>query len=159
MSPAGLPVTRGRRKLTAINIAPKIRILSVSPIREDHDLLGRILDPERWVIHAVFTVRSAKRLLRTEQVSVVICERHLPDGGWADLLSETISSPKPPPLIVASRLADECLWAEALNAGAYDVLPKPFELVEVTRALDLAWNRWKHGQEPVKSMGASATGE
>jgi hypothetical protein len=30
--------------------------------------------------------------------------------------------PDPPVLIVTSRLADEYLWAEALNPGAYDVL-------------------------------------
>ena len=47
----------------------------------------------------------------------------------------------PPLLIVTSRFADERLWAEALNVGAYDVLAKPFERDEVNRVLTSAWVR------------------
>jgi DNA-binding NtrC family response regulator len=36
-------------------------------------------------------------------------------------------------------LADEHLWAEALNLGAYDVLAKPFDPTEVVRTLSQAW--------------------
>jgi DNA-binding response OmpR family regulator len=47
-----------------------------------------------------------------------------------------------PILIVTSRLADEYLWAEALNVGAYDVLAKPFEREEVIRIVSLASRSW-----------------
>jgi DNA-binding response OmpR family regulator len=49
--------------------------------------------------------------------------------------------------MVTSRLADERLWAEALNLGAYDVLAKPFDGREVIRILSLAWQHWqdRHG--------------
>ena len=50
--------------------------------------------------------------------------------------------PDPPVLIVTSRLADEYLWAEALNLGAYDVLAKPFDASEVIRVLYSAWRHW-----------------
>jgi len=36
---------------------------------------------------------------------------------------------------VTSRLADERLWAEALNLGAYDVLAKPFDSTEAMRVV------------------------
>ena len=52
------------------------------------------------------------------------------------------SLPDPPVLIVTSRLADEYLWAEALNLGAYDVLVKPFDASEAVRVLDSAWRHW-----------------
>jgi len=55
------------------------------------------------------------------------------------VLAETLKLPDPPLLIVASRLADEYLWAEALNPGAYDVLAKPFDAEEVIRVLRSAW--------------------
>ena len=45
-------------------------------------------------------------------------------------------------LIVTSRLADEYLWAEALNLGAYDMLAKPFDASEVVRVLGSAWRHW-----------------
>lgn len=54
------------------------------------------------------------------------------------------SMPSPPLLIVISRLADEHLWAEALNLGAYDVLAKPLNHTEIVRVLNLALN---HRQE------------
>ena len=41
------------------------------------------------------------------------------------------------------RVADDHLWAEALNVGAYDVLAKPFDRREVTRTLSSAWLRWQ----------------
>jgi DNA-binding response OmpR family regulator len=51
--------------------------------------------------------------------------------------------PDPPFLIVTSRLADEQLWAEALNVGAYDVLAKPFDATEVMRTVSSAWQHWQ----------------
>lgn len=41
------------------------------------------------------------------------------------------------------RVADDSLWAEALNVGAYDVLAKPLDRTEVTRVLSLAWLHWQ----------------
>ena len=38
--------------------------------------------------------------------------------------------------------ADERLWAEALNLGAYDVLAKPFDRTEVMRVVSMAWMHW-----------------
>jgi DNA-binding response OmpR family regulator len=58
-------------------------------------------------------------------------------------LEQLASLPYPPFLIVSSRLADEYLWAEALNIGAYDVMAKPFDSREVVRIFSLAWLHWK----------------
>jgi DNA-binding response OmpR family regulator len=55
--------------------------------------------------------------------------------------------PDSPVLIVSSRTADERLWAEVLNLGAYDVLVKPFDPTEVSRVVGLAWLNWKHAFE------------
>ena len=84
---------------------------------------------------------------------VVICERDLPFGSWKDLLQEIQTLPDPPLLIVTSRLADEGLWAEALNLGAYDVLAKPFDRKEVTRVVSLAW-RWWSSERQRKSVAS-----
>jgi DNA-binding response OmpR family regulator len=48
----------------------------------------------------------------------------------------------PPLFIISSRLADERLWAEALNLGAYDVLAKPFDAREVLHAFSRALRHW-----------------
>jgi hypothetical protein len=43
------------------------------------------------------------------------------------------ASTRPPELIVASRAADDSLWAEVVTFGGYDVLPQPFERDELKR--------------------------
>ena len=58
---------------------------------------------------------------------------------------------------MTSRAADERLWAEALNLGAYDVLAKPFDRTEVMRVVSMAWMHWTavHGAAPEVTMAAA----
>ena len=64
--------------------------------------------------------------------------------------------PSPPLLIVTSRHADEHLWTEARNLGAYDVVAKPFDPHELIRIVSLAWLHWndKYSTSPPKVMAA-----
>ena len=71
--------------------------------------------------------------------SLVITEANLGVGNWKDVLEAMQSLTNPPLVIVFSRLADEHLWAEALNLGAYDVLAKPFDQTELGQVLSSAW--------------------
>ena len=64
-------------------------------------------------------------LFRAHIVPLVICEHDLLPGTWKQLLDEIRRLSIPPFLIVTSRVADDYLWAEALNVGAYDILAKP----------------------------------
>ena len=80
---------------------------------------------------------SALPLLEKHNIAVVLCEADVQRRTWVDLLESFRDVPHPPSLIVASRLADERLWAEALNLGAWDVLAKPFNHIEVIRELSV----------------------
>jgi DNA-binding NtrC family response regulator len=120
-----------------------ITILSVSPTQDDHDALERLLHGLKWKIHTTLTLASAVTLLQKIRIPLVVCERNLLPGTWKDMLDYLLTVlPQPPYLIVTSRLADDHLWAEALNIGAYDVLAKPFHGTEVNRILSLAWRHW-----------------
>jgi hypothetical protein len=55
------------------------------------------------------------------------------------VLEQAVIKPDSPPLIVTSRLADNRLWAEALNLSVYDVMAKPFDRAETMRVVDAAW--------------------
>ena len=98
--------------------------------------------------------------LRDNRVAVVVSESELSDGTWKDVLADLKSVPNPPRLIVTSDLADESLWAEVLNYGAYDVLVKPFRAAEVQRIVSAAWRNWKQDADraPVFVAAAMATG-
>jgi response regulator RpfG family c-di-GMP phosphodiesterase len=116
-------------------------VLTVSPIESDHETLNQILLAPKWILHKALNLPSALRQFRRHQrISVVLCERDLLPGTWKDLLASVQLMPNPPRVIVASRFADERLWAEALNLGVHDVLAKPFDATEVQRVC-LAWVR------------------
>jgi len=90
------------------------------------------------------SVRAAVRLIRNKRIAIVLCEHRMGDSVWRDLLEETAGLPDGPHVIVTSRTADEQLWSEALNLGAYDVLATPFNPEELERVLSSALARWNN---------------
>ena len=136
---------------SAANHTGVVTLLSVGLIEEDHTSLEGILQCSqcdlrptcKWKLNACRTLASALQALRKLRVPVVVCESDLRPGTWKEVLEELSTLPDPPFLIVTSRLADDRLWAEALNLGAYDVLAQPFDGSEVARIVSMAWLRWK----------------
>jgi len=115
-------------------------VLAVLPGREDRTVLSEIFARAHWTVLTAGTLAEGLLALNRSPITVVITENRFPDGGcWKDLLGLVQDMMEPPLLIVADHLADERLWAEALNLGAYDVLAKPFCADEVVRVLESAW--------------------
>ena len=89
-----------------------VTVLSVSPIPDDHISLKQIIhysewdvqSDSRWELNASLTLTSALRVLRRQQIPVVICERDLQPGTWREMLEQIGCLPSPPLLIVTSRL-------------------------------------------------------
>jgi len=102
-----------------------------------------ILRYSGWVVHSWTNCADALSALESQVTPVVICERDLADGNWQTLLARTRPLRNPPRLVIASRLADDRLWTEALDAGVYDVLAKPFHAGEVNQAVNLARRSWE----------------
>jgi len=96
-----------------------------------------------WTVCSSPSIRSAALLLRRQNVPIALCDDQATTGRWQELLKVTASLPDPPLLIVTSRLADERLWAEALNLGAQDVLSKPYDRTEVVWVMSAAWRSWQ----------------
>src|SRR5690348_6855180 len=99
--------------------------LLISPAQEDYRLFHELFTDKGWVLQVAGSLASASAIL--PEVSVVITEADLPGATWRDVLGAMSFLPNPPLLIVTSIHADEHLWVEALNLGAYDVLAKPFD--------------------------------
>jgi DNA-binding NtrC family response regulator len=133
-----------------------ITVLFVSPLDEDHSSLQSIIGHSKWHLFAAKHLRAASAILQQHEVSVVLCERDLAPGKWTDVLDTIKDRPHPPSLIVTSRMADDRLWAEALNLGAWDVLAKPFERSEVLRSVKNAWQHWYNWQHQLFSVPARA---
>ena len=153
-----IKIWNGIRKPPGRENAFKV-VLSISPNDEDRASLKGILD-SGWTVVAKSTVGSALSLLQEIPIPIVICDCDISSGTWREMLDHLSLLPYPPQLIVASRLADERLWAEALNLGAWDVLAKPFDADEVIRIVDVARQRWqgRHGSRTRQRKSANGTG-
>ncbi len=123
------------------------RVLILSPSDDDHAVLDQILDTPDWSVqHAPSVLFALRQLRRDPRVSVVVCECDLRPETWKEMLENLKLLSDAPALVVVSRVADEQLWAEALNLGAYDVLAKPFDVVEVRRVLTSASQNWNRNR-------------
>jgi DNA-binding NtrC family response regulator len=138
-----------KKPLAAVTNPTRIvTVLCVSPLAEDYFSLQAFFNHSKWELHKADSLASALPVIRRREIGVVICERYLSQGNtWIDMLDELRLLQDAPPLIVTSRNADERLWAEALNLGAYDVLAKPFERKELVRSVSMAWLHWHHRRD------------
>jgi DNA-binding NtrC family response regulator len=141
-----------------------LSVLSVSPLDADHFSLQTISRDSTWILYKARELVSALVLLQQHDIAVILCERDLLPGSYIDLLEHINALPNAPSLIVASRLADERLWAEALNLGAWDVLAKPFDRNEVVRSVKSAWQHWHdqgelHTNRAARNLAATGTSD
>jgi DNA-binding NtrC family response regulator len=142
------PVIETNSSISVISPARKLTVLSLSPHETDHLSLQTIIGHSKWMLFTASNLASTISLLQDHEISVLLCERDLLPGTWIDVLEHIMRLPNAPSLIVASRLADDRLWAEALNLGAWDVLAKPFDHIEVIRSVKSAWQRWHDQMHP-----------
>jgi DNA-binding NtrC family response regulator len=120
-----------------------VTVLTVGNTADEHDSLRSILTHSNWRLYEAESCGEARRILDRQRISVVVCDELLPDGDWKQVLEMVNGMQAAPPLIVTARNADDRLWSEVLDLGAYDLLPKPFDHKEVIRAVGIAWLHWK----------------
>jgi len=129
--------------------------LSVGIGKEERRFLQDIFQGAGWQLFEADERRQALKSLLQNAIQVVIAERDLPMWNWREVLDDIRLLASPPQLIVAARHADERLWAEALNIGAYDVLDQPFDRSEVERVVDGARRHFEcHGRPAMMRAGA-----
>ena len=126
-------------------------ILSVSPIEDDHVFLTKIFSnhgvctqctESKRALYTSSTLAAAQLILRDHRIAVVLYDSDSMPVTYRTMLECLVVLPDTPLLIVTSRFADEKLWVEALNLGAYDLLAKPFRRNEVVWSITSAWLHW-----------------
>lgn len=105
----------------------KILVIATSEdeVREFRDCLGVDLEVE------AVTLREAAKRLESGGVCVVIFDIE-GDVAWPARLQDLLSARPSSRVILVSRLADDYLWMDALEAGAHDLLMKPFDKIEIS---------------------------
>ncbi len=118
-----------------------ISVLVVSPFDNDHRSLNSIFKRLKWQAEFAYSSEEALECLAELGISIVICDTAAEPDGWRSAIELLHRLPKPPLVIVASRLAGDALWAEVLSHGGFDLIRKPFELSEVMWSVTSAWRR------------------
>jgi DNA-binding NtrC family response regulator len=76
-------------------------------------------------------LRSARFTIEKENPDLLLLDVNLPDGSGLELLKEMATRPQPPAVIVITAHGSERLAIDAIRAGAYEYLSKPFEVDEL----------------------------
>ena len=77
------------------------------------------------------SLQDAVERKKEYQITVVVCDADTVD--WEEALAVFQQQEEPSAVVFLTRLADERLWLRMLDAGAFDLLEKPY------RAQDLCW--------------------
>ena len=110
-----------------------------------------------WRLYHASDRKQALGCLEQKLVQVVLTNADLPGWPWKQALQDLQRMAPPPQLVVTSRTADEFLWAEVLNWGAYDVLVEPFCRDEVERVVASARRHFEDFKEGYGRAQAAAS--
>jgi DNA-binding NtrC family response regulator len=102
------------------------------------ELVSSMVESERIRIYHAVTLEDASSTLKLTRSRVLMTNTKFRNGSWKDALEMSVRIRPPAALVVASRLADEKLWLGVLERGAYDLIVKPFQAVELCRVLQNA---------------------
>ena len=116
-------------------------VLFVTPRSQDADLLSRMLRPLSLHLEHAADFAHLRAKMQDHSYRVILTESALPDGTWLGVLALARRFTPSPEVIVTQPLADVRFWSEALNLGAYDLIPQPFAAAEVCRILSNACSR------------------
>jgi two-component system response regulator AtoC/two-component system nitrogen regulation response regulator NtrX len=76
-------------------------------------------------------LESAKKTLETESPDIVLLDLNLGGENGLDLLSTTVEAAGPPLVVIITAHGNEKIAVEAMKAGAFDYVAKPFEIEEL----------------------------
>jgi response regulator RpfG family c-di-GMP phosphodiesterase len=112
-----------------------VSALLVGDFGEDRLVVHDVFRKKGWRLFEAPARRAAMQCLERNRVHVVVAGTDLPSWHWKRALADLRRLTSPPQLVVASRIADDQLWSEVLNLGAYDLLACPMRRDEVERVL------------------------
>lgn len=109
---------------------------SASVIVADDDLairvvIGEALRQEGWIVFEADDVDELERAVLAGQGEVVISDVAMPGGSGLDLMPELLKARPELPFIIMSAQNTLSTAMDATNNGAFEYLPKPFDIDEL----------------------------
>jgi DNA-binding NtrC family response regulator len=107
----------------------EVLVVSSDPIlrRRLTDILVNLgIDPAQ-----LSTLRECREILAQKLVGLVFCDARVEDGNYQDLLAAYGRSDNRPRVVVTSSTADWDEFKQAMQCGAFDVIPIPCRHTDV----------------------------
>ncbi len=102
------------------------------------DFLSVLCAGEGLEVETAASVREARSRLSERTPDLVLCDMMMPDGNGLDLLRELKESGSPSSVILMTAYTSTKSAIEAMKLGAYDYVPKPFDIEELKVVLHRA---------------------
>lgn len=106
-------------------------------------VLNQALSRAGFDVRVTSNIATLWRWISEGQGDVVVSDILMPDGDAFDLLPRISESRPDLPVIVMSAQNTFMTAVRASEAGAYEYLPKPFDLTELTKTVEQAFNEPK----------------
>jgi DNA-binding NtrC family response regulator len=126
---AGEAGTFPSRRFSCVYLTSSIRVAEIASV---------LVTSVQIRIHRSTTLDHAEAQLRATKSRVLLTDISFERGGWEDALRMAARLPLRTAVVLVSRLADERLWIDALERGAYDLILEPFQADEMRRILENA---------------------
>jgi DNA-binding NtrC family response regulator len=104
------------------------------------------------------TLAEARERLESDRPDLILLDYNLPDGDGLSFLREIGTGPEAPAVIMITAHGSERVAVDAMKAGAYDYLTKPYELDELRLAVARAAERQELRNE-VRGLKQKIAGE
>jgi two-component system response regulator AtoC/two-component system nitrogen regulation response regulator NtrX len=111
--------------------------------------MRRVLEEQ----HKVFEAESppaARKIIAAENPDLLLLDIEMPGENGLDFLRELKAKEASPPVIMITAYGSEKVAVEAMKSGAYDYLPKPFELDELRLVVEKALDHLELAEENVR---------
>lgn len=120
------------------------RLLLVDDDEEACRMLGEVLERESYEVHRALSVKEGLALFEREgPFEAVLTDLRMPEASGLDLLAQLRERDPDALVLVLTAFGDAGAAAEAIRAGAYDFISKPYDLTELRGTLARALERRK----------------
>jgi len=108
-----------------------VNLLIVDDEASLRDFLSIVFEEEGWRVETAGSVAEARTALAKNEPDLILCDLMLPDGSGIDLLREVKAAAPSIAVVMITAHTSTKSAVEALKAGAFDYIAKPFDIDEL----------------------------
>jgi two-component system response regulator PilR (NtrC family) len=108
-----------------------VNLLIVDDEASLRDFLSIVFEDEGWRVETAGSVADARAAVAKNEPDLILCDLMLPDGSGIDLLREVKTATPSVAVVMITAHTSTKSAVEALKAGAFDYIAKPFDIDEL----------------------------